>query len=293
MIDLKKEFKPSSWAINNKTSIFVITIIITLAGLMSYFAIPKENFPEIVIPKIFVKTIYPGTSPSNMETLVTRQLEKRMKSISGVKKVTSNSYQDFSFITVEFGTDVKIDLAKKKVQDEVDKAKSDLPKNLLTEPEVIDINLSELPIMYINLSGDFDLNRLKKYSERIKEKIESLKEITRVDIVGALEREIQINVDMYKMESAKISLNDIDRAIGFENINISGGTVPMDGVRRTINIKKEFKSAEEISKLIIKSPEGASIYLGTIAEVKDTYKEQESYARLNGKNVITLNIVKR
>jgi multidrug efflux pump len=293
MKDLQKEFKPSSWSIDNKTSIFVLTAIITLIGIWSYNSIPKESFPEIKIPKIFISTIYPGTSPANMENLVTKPIEKKVKSIEGVKKITSNSYQNYSVITVEFNTDVKIDKAKQKVKDEIDKAKQDLPKDLPQEPSVQDVDLSQLPILYVNLSGDFDLNKLKNYADQIKDRIESLKEITRADIIGALDREIQINVDMYKMQAAQISMYDIKMAVGNENLTISGGDVRMEGLRRTINIKKEFKDVEEIRNMIIKSPNGAPIYLRDIAEIKDTYKEQESYARLGGKNVITLSIVKR
>ena len=293
MKDINKEFKPSSWAINNRTSIFVLTVIITLAGIMAYNSIPKESFPEIVIPKIFVSTVYPGTSPANMENLVTRPIEKQVKSIAGVKKITSNSYQDYSNVIIEFSTDINIPQAKQKVKDAVDKARSDLPSDLPHEPNVIDINLSELPIMYVNISGDFDLNKIKKYADQLKDRIESMKEITRIDMVGALQREIQVNVDMYKIQAAQISLGDIERAIGYENMTMSAGTVKMDGVRRIINVKKEFKSVDELQNLIVKSPTGAPIYLKDIAEVKDTFREQESYARLGGKNVITLNVVKR
>ena len=293
MKDLKKEFKPSSWSIDNKTSIFIATIMITLMGLFTYNSIPKESFPEIKIPKIFISTIYPGTSPANMENLVTKPIEKKVKSIEGVKKITSNSYQNYSVITVEFNTDVKIDNAKIKVKDEIDKAKQDLPKDLPQEPSVQDVDLSQLPILYVNLSGDFDLNKLKNYADQIKDQIESMKEITRADIIGALDREIQINVDMFKMQAAQISMYDIKMAVGNENLSISGGDVKMEGLRRTINVKKEFKDVDEIRNMIVKSPNGAPIYLKDIAEIKDTYKEQESYSRLGGKNVITLSIVKR
>src|SRR5688572_28944091 len=150
MKDINKEFKPSTWAINNRTAIFVLTIIITFAGMSTYNSLPKESFPEIVLPKIFISTIYPGTSPENMENLVTKPIEKQMKSIAGVKKITSNSYQDYSNVIVEFNTDVKIPIAKQKVKDAVDKAKADLPTDLPQEPNVIDINFSESPIMFVN-----------------------------------------------------------------------------------------------------------------------------------------------
>ena len=293
MKDISKEFKPSSWSINNRTSIYIMTIIITLAGLMAYNNLPKENFPEIVIPKIFVSTIYPGTSPANMENLVTKHIENQIKGIAGVKKMTSNSYQDYSNVIVEFNTDVDIAVAKQKVKDAVDKAKSDLPNDLPSEPNVMDINLSELPIMFVNISGNFDLNKLKKYADLLKDRIEGMKEITRVDLIGALDREIQVNVDMYKMQAAELSLGDIERTIGYENLTISGGDVRVDGLRRTISVKKSFVKVEELRNLIVKSPGGASIYLRDIADVKDAFEEQKSFARLAGKNVITLSVVKR
>ena len=293
MEDTNKEFKPSSWAIDNRTAIYVLTVIISVIGYFSYIGLPKENFPEVIIPKIFVQTVYPGTSPANMENLVTKQIEKELKSTSGIKRITSNSYQDFSIITAEFNTNVDIKDAKQRVKDAVDKARQDLPSDLPNEPNVQDINLSDLPIMYLNISGDYDLKSLKKYAEEIRDRVEGLKEISGVDIIGALEQEVQINVDLNKMAASQISFGDIERSVGFENLTISGGTIQMDGIRRTLNVKKEFVSAQELSNLIIKTPSGSSVYLRDIAEVKDSFKEQESYARLYGKNVITLNVKKR
>ncbi len=182
-----KEFKPTSWSIDNKTSIYVLVIIIAIFGLINYITIPKEQFPEIVIPNIIVSTIYSGTSPEDMENLVTRPLEKNIKSINGVKKITSRSIQNFSMINVEFNTDIDESDAKQKVKDAVDKTKSDNTwpgKDINSGPDVNDIELSDIPIMYINVSGNFDLKRLKKYADDLKDKIESFPEITRVDLVG-------------------------------------------------------------------------------------------------------------
>ena len=293
MKDIQKEFKPSSWAINNRTAVFVMTILITLAGLAAYMALPKESFPEIVIPKIYVSTVYPGTSPTDIENLVTKPIEKQIKGISGVKKMTSNSLQDYSNVVIEFSTDMDIAAAKQKVKDAVDRARADLPNDLPRDPNVLDINLSEIPIMFVNISGDYDLNRLKKYADDMKDKIESMKEITRVDLIGALDREIQVNMDMYAMQAAQITMRDVESAVGYENMTISGGDVKMRGLRRTISVKGEFTSVDQLRNLIISSQAGAHLKLGDIAEIKDGYKEQESYARLFGKNVLTLSVVKR
>ncbi len=292
MKDQFKEFKPSSWAINNRTAIYILTIIITLAGLMTYNNLPKEQFPEIKLPQIIVQTFYPGTSPENIENIVTKPIEKQVKGLSGVKKVTSNSFQDFSIVIVEFNTDVEVEKAKRDVKDAVDKARTDLPQNLPNEPEVKDIDLSELPILYVNISGNYDLKTLKEYADEIQDKVEELKEVKEAQMVGALEREIQINVDMYRMASAGFTFGDIESAVAYENISSTPGLVSMNNQKRILTVRNEFKTAEEIGNLIVKNQYGKALYLRDLAEVKDDFEEQESYARLDGKNVITLNIIK-
>ena len=301
MKDLNKEFGPSSWSIDNKTAIYVLIFLVTVLGLVSYNRLPKENFPDIAQSKVFVTTQFLGQSPQNIENLVTRQIEKQLKSLKGLKKVTSNSSQNVSFITAEFNADVKIRDAKQDVKEAVDKAKPDLPQgdNNLKESTVTDINVADLPILYINLSGDYDLKKLKEYADNLKDEIESYKEISKVEEIGALTPEIQINVDMNKMAAAQLSFTDITNAVGNENILASAGTVKTDGIRRAIDIKKDFKNADEVAAMVIRNPTGRAVYLRDIAEVKDSFLEQESYARLKTneqkdfKNVITLNISKR
>ena len=292
MKDTFKEFKPSSWAIDNRTATFVITVLITLFGLFAYINLPKEQFPEIKIPQIIVQTVYPGTSPENMENLVSKPIEKQVKNLTGVKKVTSTSFQDYSIVIVEFNTDVKIEKAKQDVKDGVDKAKQDLPKNLPYQPEVKDIDLSELPILSVNISGNYDLKRLRKYADKVKDNIEAMKQIKQVNRVGALDREIQINVDMFKMQAAGVTFDDIDHAIAGENVSTTAGEVSMNDQKRVISVRNEFKSADEINNIIIKNGSGGSVYLKNIAQVVDSFAEQKSYARLDNKNVITLNVIK-
>ena len=291
MKDTEKEFKPTSWSIDNKVVIYVATAFICLAGIMTYNSLPKENFPEVVFPQIYVATIYPGAAPKDVENLVSKQIEKQVKSINGVKKVTSNSVQDFSNVIIEFETDIEVKEAKREVQEAVDKAKADLPANLLDDPQVIDIDISAVPIMNVNISGDYDLQTLKKYAEQMQDEIETLKEIRRVDIIGALDREIQINVDLYKAALAGVSLDDIAGGIGFENRIVSGGQLSVDGMKRSISVNGEYISAEQMGNTVIGSIKGGKIYLKDIAQVIDSHKEQESFARLDEKNVITLNVI--
>jgi len=288
-----KEFFATSWAIDNRTSVYVLAVLISILGMMNYYFIPKEQYPQVVIPYIVVSTPYPGTSPEDIENLVTRPIEKQLKSISDVKKVTSNSVQDFSSIIVEFDPDLSIETAKQRVRDAVDKSKTDLPTDLPADPDIMDVDISAMPVMYLNISGNYNLDKLKHYAEIAQDKIEGLKEITRVDIVGALDREIQINADIFKMQAARVTFSDIERAVAQENLTISGGTLTTNGTRNTVRIKGQFEDVETVKNIIVHSSSGAFIKLADIAEVKDSFEEQESFARLDGKNVITLNVIKK
>jgi multidrug efflux pump subunit AcrB len=290
-----KEFGPTSWSIRNKASIYLIMLIISMIGVYQFVTLPKEQFPDIVIPTIYVQTIYVGNSPKDIENLVTRPIEKQIKGITGakIKKFTSTSQMDYSAIIVEFDTDVKTDVALQKVKDAVDKSKQDLPTDLTQAPTVLEVNLSDQPIMYVNLSGDYDLQKLKKFSDDLKDKLEDLSQINRIDIVGAPEREFQINVDNYRMQSAGITFDDINNAVQRENMDISGGLLDVGNMKRTLQLKGQLKTAFDIEKIIVRNTSGAPVYLKDIAVIKDTVKERESYARLDGKNVVTLNIIKR
>ncbi len=293
--DRFKEFKPTSWSISNKTAIYLVMLFISLAGIFQFITLPKEQFPDIIIPTIYVQTTYVGNSPKDMENLVTRPIEKQIKGITGakIKKFTSTSQQDYSAIIVEFDTDVETAIALQKVKDAIDKAKQDLPTDLTQEPTALEVNLSDQPIMYVNLSGDYDLQRLKKYSDDLKDKLEDLPQINRIDEVGAPEREFQINVDNYRMQSSGVTFDDITNAVQRENLDISGGLLDVGNMKRTLQLKGQLKTALDIQQIIVRNTTGAPVYLKDIAVIKDTTKEKESYARLDGKNVVTLNIIKR
>ena len=291
-----KEFGLTSWAVDNKTAIYIIAIIVSLWGLIKFNTMPKEQFPDIVVPTISVVTVYVGNSPKDIENLVTRPIEKQLKGISGAKvnKIQSTSQTDYSLIVVEFDTDVKTEIAKQKVKDAIDKAKVDLPTDLTSQPEAQEFAFSEMPIMFVNVSGDYDGIKLKYYADKMQDHFEDLPEVTRAEIVGAPEREIQINVDPYKMSLARISFMDIENAVSRENRDITGGLIEVGNMKRTLRVKGQFTSALNLQDIVVRSSaQGASVYLKDIAQIKDTIKERESFARLDGKNVVTLNIVKR
>ncbi len=297
MSDLKiKEFKLSSWAISNRMTIVVITFIIVLSGIASYMAMPRENFPEINIPQIYVATPYPGNSALDVEKLITKPLEKEINAITGVDKITSNSIQGFSSIQIEFNFDTSPSEALQKVKDKVDiaMADNDFPTDLPTEPSVTEMNFSEMmPIMNINLSGEFSMNQLKEYAEYLEDEIEELPEISGVDIRGMQEKEIEIAVDLYKMEASQISFNDIENAVAYENMSISGGDILQNGVRRNVRVVGEFNNANEIANIVVKQENGNIVYLRDIANVNFKEQEKESYAREYLKSVVMLDVKKR
>jgi multidrug efflux pump len=281
------------WLGQNRTTIYIFTFIIFIAGLGIYSRLPKEQFPDIVVPQMVIQTVYAGTTPADIENTINKPIEKQLKSVTGIKSVKSNALQDLSVIIVEFNTDVSVPVAKQRVQDAVDKASNDLPKDLTRDPAVAEVNFSEFPIMNINIAGDYPLDKLKKYAEDLQDEIEGMPEITRVDIIGALKREIQVNLDLYKMLSYGLTFYDIQQAVQGENVNISGGDLDVNGVRRSLRVVGEFKSVDQLANLMVGSSTGARVRLKDVADVRDGYEEKQDFARLNNKSVITLNVIKR
>ena len=293
MQDTEKEFGPTSWSIDNKTSIYVITVLLTIIGLFAYVKLGKEKFPDIVIPRIIVATVYPGTSPTDIENLVTRQLEKEIKGVNGVKKINSTSNQDYCIVDVEFNSGVNVQYAKQLIKDAVDKAATELPNDLPTPPTVKEVNISEQPIMFVNLSGNLPAAQLKKLADDFQDDIEALPEITRVDIVGALEQQVNVNVDLNKLQASQLSFGDITRAIASENVTVSGGSIDVGEQKRAVRVAGQYANAADIADIQVKNLRGAPVRLGDIATVVDGFKDRESYASLDGQPAVTLNVVKR
>ncbi|WP_372800604.1 efflux RND transporter permease subunit [Lutibacter sp.] len=296
MNKILKEFKLSTWAIHNKMTVFVLIGMIFLAGIFSYQSMPREAFPEIVVPQIYVATPYPGNSALDIEKLITRPLEKEINGISGVNEIISTSIEGFSSIQVEFDFSVTPTEALRKVKDKVDAATSDkdFPKDLPADPNVQEMNFAELiPIMNINLSGDFSMDQLKEYGEYLEDEIEKVPEISKVDIRGIQDKEMEISVDLYKMEISQISFNDIAMAIQNENMTISGGDLLENGIRRNVRVIGEFKNAKEIEDIIVKQENNNIVYLRDIATVTFKEQEKESYAREFLQPVVMLDVTKR
>ncbi len=284
------------WAVRNQITVSVLTVIITISGFLAYRAMPAESFPEVVQPTIFIGTPYPGNSPVDMERLVTRPLEKQLNTISGVDKIKSTSVQGFSSIEVRFDFKVGVDEALRKVKDKVDAVQSsaDFPKDLPADPNIFELNIAELqPIMNINLSGEFTADQLEDYATYLEEKIEDIPSIASVDLRGVDDKEVEIAVDLQKMENLDISFNGISDAIKYENMSVSGGDLLVDGYRRNIRVLGEFESMQDIENIIVKQEKGAIVYLRDIAKVQFTNVDRESYAREFKNPVVSLDVKKR
>jgi len=293
-----KEFGLSSWAINNKTTIYVLMALILFMGISAYFSMPRENFPEIKETKIYISSVYPGNTAEDIEKLITNPLEDRLKTVSNVVDITSTSQEDYSIIIVEFDESIPVAQAKQKVKDQIDSETSgeDWPtfNNAKVAPNVFELSLSEeLPILNINLSGDYPVYKLKEFAEYLQEEIEDLSEIKKADIRGAQDKEVEIAVDIYKMMAAKVSFNDIVGAIGNGNATMSAGNLITSGQRRTIRILGEIESPEALNDFVIKNERGNPIYLSDVATVSFKDKDKTTFARENGQSVVMLDVKKR
>ena len=294
-IENQKEFKISTWAVNNRKTVYLFIVMILLGGISAYVGMLKENFPELQIPEIYVGVAYPGNSPELIADKITDPIEKELKTVKNVDEINSTSIDGYATITVKFDFKVTPKQALQDVKDAVDKARAtkDFPTDLPVEPNIFEMDVSEMPIMNINLSGDYSIIQLKEYAEILEEKIEDLPEISEVDIRGTQEQEMQIMVDPKKAELVDVSFNDIQQAIGNENLTVSGGEYLDGTTKRTIQIDGKFKSAAEIEQVIVKQEDYKPVYLRDIAEVKFADADTTSYARERGETVVMLDVKKR
>lgn len=290
--NIEKEFPLTTLALKNKNTVLILLVLIVIMGVSAYITLPKDSYPEIEQPMVYIGTPYPGNSPVDIENLVTRPLEKEINEISELDNIKSTSAQDYSTIIAEFDPDIDIDDALQKVKDAVDRADPELPTDLDQDPNVFEMNFSEFPIMNINLSGDYSIDRLEDYAEDLKDELEKISEISSVEIRGIDEKEVQINADPFLMDARKVNFQDIEDAIRSENVTSSGGNFKEGNIRRSIRIVGEFEDPTEMLDIVIKNEENNIVYLKDVATVEFTYKEKESYARLALDPVVSVDVIK-
>ena len=292
-----KEFALSSWAIENRMTVFVIIAIIVIGGIYSYMVMPREFFPEITDTNVYISSVYPGNSAEDVEKIVTRPLEDQIKEISGIVKVRSKSSQGYSLITVQFEEGMSMEEAKIKVGDEVDRVKAQddwatLDSGEKVEPYIFDLKNSELnPILNINLTGDFTSQEMKDYGEILEQKIEALAEVKRVDLLGVEEREIEVAVDFFKMKASNVTMGQVIEAIQRENVNISGGDLINNNTRRNIRVVGQIKRAKDLEDLVVKNENGI-VLLKDIATIRFQETDRTTYARVYRQPVVMLSVIK-
>ena len=293
-----KEFKLSTWAINNATTMYVAIFLILALGISAYFSMPREDFPEIKETKIYISTLYPGNTAEDIEKLITDPLEDQLESLSDVVEITSTSQEDYSMIIVEFDYRMDVEVAKQRVKDKLDaeKASEDWPtfNGAKVDPNAFDLSMSEeIPFLNINISGDYKLQQLKEFAEYLQDDIEDLTEVKKADIRGVQDKEVEVAVDIYKMMAMEVSFNDIIAAIQNGNVTSSAGNLIASGQRRTIRILGEIEDPKELDNFVIKSERGNPIYLKDIATVTFREKDKTTFARKEGKPVVMLDVKKR
>ena len=294
----EKEFKLSSWAIGNKTTIYMAMLLVLFLGGSAYNSMPRENFPEIRETKIYISSVYPGNTAEDIEKLITDPLEDKLKTVSNVVEITSTSQEDYAMVVVEFDEDISVDKAKQKVKDEIDAQTSneDWPtfNGAKVKPNIFELSMSEeMPILNINISGDYTVEKLKEYAEYLQDEIENLEEIKQVDIRGAQEKEVEVAVDIYKMMASSVSFSDILGAISNGNTTISAGNFKTSGQRRTIRILGEIDSPKELENFVVKSENSDIVYLKDVATVSFKDKDITTFAREYGNPVVMLDVKKR
>jgi len=279
-------------SVRNSMTILVFMVLLTAVGLNAYLVMPREAAPDITIPYVTVTTTYEGVSPSDMESLVTRPIERKIKGLGKVKEMRSSSAEGISTIMVEFDIKENIDQALQRVKDKVDMAKPDLPADI-NEPVVQEINISELPIMYVSISGDVGLPKLKQLADDLKDKIDPIPGVLTSTVLGGLEREIHVEFDPDRLVAYGLSASDVIAAVKANNLNTPGGSLKIGEAKYTVKVPAEFTSPLDIKNLVLAVKNGKPVYLTDICRISDSFKDQDSYARIDGKEAVTLVVVKR
>lgn len=282
----------SDLAVRNRTTVLVLVFLILAFGAYSYVTLPRESAPDVPIPFIFVTTVYEGVSPEDIESAVTLKIEKELAGLKGMKELRSTSQEGLSQISIEFLPDVRTEDALQYVRDKVDLAKADLPQEA-EEPVITELSFENMPIVVAAISGDISPVRLKAIADELEDELESIPGVLDVSVQGALEREIRLEVDQDLIAAYGLTISEIMSLIPSENVNISAGGLETPGTKFNVRIPAEFVKPEEVDQLVIATRNGRPIYLTDVARVTDTFKDRESYARLDGAPSITLNITKR
>jgi multidrug efflux pump len=283
----------SDYSVKHGTTVIVLVVIIVIMGISAYITLPRESAPDIEFPYILILANYEGASPSDMESLVTYPIERKLKSLTDVKQMTSTSSEGSISIFMEFEPEVDIDTALQKVRDKVDEATPDLPDDL-DDPTVTELSSNSMfPVMFVNISGDVGLVRLKKIAEDMEEDIESVRGVLDANVLGGLEREIRVEFDHDRVSAYGLTMAEIIRTVTRNNLNTPGGSIDIGEAKYSMKIPAEFVSPDEIDNLVVAVRNGRPIYLSDVAVARDTFKDRDSFSRLSGEEAVSIKVTKR
>ena len=283
----------SNMAVDKRVTVYVMTVILAIAGYISYLLMPREAEPEVVIPYIFVSTNYRGVSAEIIETQITKEIEDKLRGLDNVKEILSTSYEGSSEITIEFVDGTDIDQAESDVKDAVDRAKSELPTDLDEDPLVYDLNLSETPFYVFALKGA-DKRTLRDIAEDMEDRIEAIPGVLEVDINGGFEREIHIEVDPMRMALYGINMGHIASVVSGENSDFSGGSIRTKDAKFQVKINGEFRDVAEAENIVVATaPDGSPVYLNDVATVEDGNKDLDADGRINSRDSVNVYVKKK
>ncbi len=283
---------PSQIAIRNPVFVFIMILVISLAGFNAYKSIPREAAPDIQIPLLIVTVPFPGASPEDVESLITNRAEQELQTIKNLKKIKSTSSESVAVLTLEFTSDFDISDARTKVREKMDQIKPDFPSDA-EDYQITEINLSEQPLMILNIAGDMGLLGLTDLADEVKEEIEGIPGILEVRRAGGLEKEIRVYVNPEKLNYYNLDLNQVSTSIRSENTNLPGGSVTMGPTKYLIRVPGEFINPEGINEALISAPNQVPVRVKDLAKVVFGFKEISSKSRLDGTESVSLSIVKR
>ncbi len=283
----------NEFALKRQVTVLALLVLIVIAGLYCYVTLPRESFPDITIPYVFVTTTYEGVAPEDMEKLITIPIERKLKGIGDVEEIRSTSAEGISTVAVKFLPTVDIDDAVQKVRDKVDQAKNDLPSDLPDDPVIQEVNFSDLPVIRVVLSGPFGLRRLQKFAEELEDPIESIPGVLDARLTGGLEREIHVEFDLDRVAAYKVPFSSLINAVTRSNVNMPGGSMDIGQAKYLVRVPEDFKHPSEIFSIVAFVRDGKPIYLRDLAFISDSHKDPLTRSRINGEKSVTLAVQKR
>lgn len=261
---------------------FTILLIASLViwGVTAAIVITKESAPEVQIPVGIISVVLPGASAEDIERLVTNKLEERLANLTDLNRLTSVSRPGLSIITAEFAASADIDKSIQKLKDEVDKAKPDLPEEA-KDPAVSEVNFLDQPVQIISISADYPYAKLAELADQLKRELQAVKGVSRVDVSGVRNREVQVVVKKEELARLGITLSQVVGAIGQSNASLPIGAVTVDDITYNISFKGSLDDISDIGGIAVLNISGRIIYLRDIADVSDGVEKATSYSRIS------------